>query len=118
MIKSPAKKCLVVRKGEKNALLLEEGNAAKSRFRLPRLEEIAPGSLAAGAAVPVGANLVLLFTVKELSPWELIKDFPPPKYFDYAYLDLLDPEGPDWERLAGEDRDLIFRARTTISQSL
>ena len=101
-------------KGEKSALLLEEGNATKSRFRLPRLEEIAPGPLSAGAAVPLGETLFLLITESEKAPWELIRDFPPPNYYDYAHLNLMEPEGAIWERLAGEDRDLISRAKKTI----
>ncbi len=108
----------MVRKGDENALLLEEGNSTKSRFRLPRLEEIAPGPLTAGAALSLAEGLDLLFTEKEMSPWDLMKDFPPPRYYDYAYLNLLDLGGPNWERLAGEDRDLISRARRMISTSL
>lgn len=98
------------------ALILEEKNGESLRSRLPFLDEIAEEYRKKGGG-PLLPGLVVLWTKEDVSPWDLLTDFPSENYWDYAHLKLLNLSGPTWDSLVEEDRVLLSQVpKDTLSK--
>ena len=110
---SVGEKCLVVMKSLTRCLVIDEGTADKSSYRLPLISEISSAVIKKYLLAPLKNNASLLLTDQEISPWDLLDPFPPNQYYDYAYMELnASKKDKYWELLNEEDKELV-----TICQS-